>query len=41
MTNYLRRNDIRYNLIDVEFVFNRFDRDRDGRIIYSEVKNIF
>jgi len=27
--------------MDVDFVFNRFDRDRDGRIIYSEVFSFF
>ena len=36
--DYLRRNDIRYYSADIDFIFNRYDNDKDGRIIYSEVK---
>jgi hypothetical protein len=35
--DYLRRNDIRYYSADIDFIFNRYDNDKDGRIIYSEV----
>lgn len=41
MMDYLRRNDIRYSSMDIDFVFNRYDVDRDGRIIYSEVILLF
>lgn len=39
--DYLRRNDILYYSADIDFIFNRYDVDRDGRIIYSEVIFIF
>ena len=38
--NYLRRNDFRYVNFDLELILNRFDRDKDGRMTFSEVKII-
>lgn len=37
----MRKHNIRASALDVDYVFNRFDKDRDGRIIYSEVINFY
>ena len=35
----MNRNDILFIDRDIDFLFIRVDRDRNGRISYSEVKN--
>lgn len=34
---YLRKNNAEFNQLSLSLLFNRFDKDKDGRIIYHEV----
>lgn len=34
--DYFKRNDVSFLTRDVDLVVNRFDRDGDGRVCYSE-----
>ncbi len=36
---YLRKNNAEFNQVSLSLLFNRFDKDKDRRIIYHEVIN--
>ena len=36
---YLRKNNAEFNQLSLSLLFNRFDKDNDGRIIYHEVRS--
>lgn len=40
MLNFLRRHEIRHSASEIEYVFSRFDKNKDSKIDFDEVNKI-